>query len=167
MDRGACQATVHRVTKSQKWLKQFRTHTIFSIPTHKTRAVIFSFFSLTQPWCTHCWNSFLLFLFLFGHITRHMDLQIGIELCPLQWKLRVLTTGLPGTCLLFSFFITNLLEILLPYILLDFLTPWVHLVWLTLFFNICFSCPCTNTHTHTYTHTLNYIWLMLDAQYSL
>ena len=48
-----------------------------------------------------------LFKFIFGHTARHAGSQFpdqGSNLCPLQWKRRVLTTGppgkSPGVCLL-------------------------------------------------------------------
>ena len=40
MDRGAWQATVHRVTRSQTWLKQLGTHTHVEYLQHATHSVL-------------------------------------------------------------------------------------------------------------------------------
>ena len=56
----------------------------------------------------------LFLVFFFGHAACRILVPQGQKLCPLQWKLEVLTTGLPGNSLsvlfLFSFLLSFLVE---------------------------------------------------------
>ena len=77
MDRGAWQATVHGVAKSQT---QLCTHTCMHACNMREKAFFFFFF----------------FFWLIQVACGILVPQSVIDPHPLQWKLRVLTTGPPG-----------------------------------------------------------------------
>ena len=93
VDRGAWQATVNRVAKSQTRLKQLHIHACESC----------CFFLSLDPfgvqkctaWGARVWNFSSFFgcaMMLVGSKFPHQ----GLNLCPRQWKCRFLTTGSPG-----------------------------------------------------------------------
>ena len=71
MDRGTSQATVHRIAKSQTWLKQLSMHGCI-------------YYSLV---CAMMWNLLKCNLQTWGHQKKGQDLKGGWKKCLSQWHL--------------------------------------------------------------------------------
>ena len=92
MDRGAWRATVHRVTKSQTWLKWFSTHTQFSHISGILQCLFVTFYStwhiiLKDHLCAYVRISFLLKL---NNVLSHIYATFYLFIC--LWTCRLLSS---------------------------------------------------------------------------